>query len=78
MNSAVPKYRVLKWQSIAKIYTYMGRDVYVAAYVSAYVSWHIVKTLTSVYCFEAEINTDFWEERKLKSQALTHIEMDGL
>lgn len=37
MNSIVPHGRVLKWQPIAKIYTYVGRDIYIAAYVSAYI-----------------------------------------
>lgn len=37
MSSIVPNGGVLNCQPIAKIYTYMGRDIYVAAYVSAYV-----------------------------------------
>lgn len=37
MSSVVRNDRVVKWQPIAKIYTCMGRDIYIAAYVSAYV-----------------------------------------
>lgn len=67
MNSTGPKGRVLKWQPTAKIHTCMDRDVYIAACMSAYMSWHTCETLTSVYCIEADINADFWEEKELKS-----------
>lgn len=37
MNTIVPNSRVLKWQPKAKIYTYMGQDIYIVSYVSAYI-----------------------------------------
>lgn len=59
MSSTGPKGGVLKWQPTAKIPTCMDRDVYIAAYVSAYMSWHTGNALTSVYRIEAGINADF-------------------
>ena len=55
MSSIVPNGRVLKWQPIAKIYTYGQRYLHSCICVCICLG----TVLTNVYCFEAKINTDF-------------------